>query len=135
MIWRISLRRAPTRTSSTSRPFVFTRRELRPVLLGEAAQVGHAHARVRLLALALRMSCPGPGVLFVTIGSTFGSKNIGLSRVSNCSTDSLGCVGNAAPAAPDALAAAASACGVSFSTNFRAVRLLYGPVLIQNSLV
>jgi hypothetical protein len=32
-------------------------------------------------------------------------------------------------------AAAANAAGVHVKTNFRAVRLLYGPVLIQNSFV
>ena len=34
----------------------------------------------RLLALDVRMSFPGPGFLLVTIGSTFGSKNIGSRR-------------------------------------------------------
>ena len=43
--------------------------------------------------------------------------------------------GNVAPAFSAACAAAANASGVHFSTNFRAVRLLYGPVLIQNSFV
>ncbi len=39
------------------------------------------------------------------------------------------------PSPPRACAAAANCSGVHFSTNFRAVRLLYGPVLIQNSFV
>jgi hypothetical protein len=70
------------------------------------------------------MSLPGPGVLLVTLGSTFGSKNIGPSRVSSRSTDSLGCVGKVAPALAADFAAADNACGVSFNTNLRAVRLL-----------
>ena len=82
------------------------------------------------------MSFPAGGVLLVTIGSTFGSKNIGCSRASSWSSVSPSFereVRRRAVAA--ACAAAASAPGVHFSTNFRAVRLLYGPVLIQNSFV
>ena len=89
----------------------------------------------KLFALARRMSLPGPGVLFVTIGSTFASKNIGPRRANIASTNSPWRVANVAPAAEAARAAAASACGVTASTNLRAVRLSYGPLLIQKSLV
>src|SRR4029453_16770096 len=89
----------------------------------------------KLLALDARMSLPGPGVLLVTIGSTEASKNIGCSPLSTPSSDSLFFNGNFAPPFCAAAAAAANASGVVFSTNLRAVRLLYGPVLIQNNLV
>ena len=81
------------------------------------------------------MSLPGPGFLLVTIGSTFGSKNIGSRRLRRASSDSPGRVGNVAPDFSAVCAAVAKACGVIFSTNLRDVRLLYGPLLIQNSFV
>ena len=49
------------------------------------------------MALACRMSLPGPGVLLVTIGSTVGSKNIGCSRASIASSDSPAGGANVAP--------------------------------------
>src|SRR5688500_11567829 len=89
----------------------------------------------RLFALAVRMSLPGPGVLLVTIGSPLRSKNIGCRRASIASSDSPCRVAKVARDCADALTAAANASGVVLSTNLRAVRLLYGPLLIQNSLV
>ena len=89
----------------------------------------------RLFALASRMSLPGPGALFVTMGSKSASKNIGDSRASIASRDSPGGVATVAPAWTAALTAAVNAAGVALSTNLRAVRLLYGPLLTQNSFV
>ena len=71
------------------------------------------------------------GVLVVTDGSTVPSKNIGFSRSSSPASDSPFRNGNDAPFAAAACAAAANCSGVHVRTNFRAVRLLYGPVLIQ----
>ena len=51
------------------------------------------------------------------------------------SSDSPGGVANVAPFFAAWAAAAANASGVQVSTNLRAVRLLYGPVLSQKSLV
>ena len=73
------------------------------------------------------MSLPGPGVLFVTIGSTPGSKNIGRSRFSSASSGPRPVAEIPAPFFAAVFAAAANASGVHFSTNLRAVRLLYGP--------
>ena len=78
----------------------------------------------RLFALDDRMSLPGPGVLFVTIGSTPASKNAGFSRASIASSDSPPGPAMAAPFFTAVFAAAAKASGVHLSTNFRAVRLL-----------
>jgi hypothetical protein len=89
----------------------------------------------RLLALAVRMSRPAPGVLLVTIGSTAASKNIGCSRASIASSDSPADAGNTAPFCAACFTAAANAWGVVCSTNLREVMLLYWPLLIQNSLV
>jgi len=51
------------------------------VLFGEALQIGDRDgAGVEVVALAWSMSAPGGGALFVTIGSTFGSKNIFFDR-------------------------------------------------------
>jgi hypothetical protein len=77
-----------------------------------------------LFALAVRMSWPAGGVFAVTIGSTFGSKNIGVSRAINCSGVSPPRTGKAAPACAAARTAAVSASGVQVRTNLRAVRLL-----------
>jgi hypothetical protein len=81
------------------------------------------------------MSLPGPGVLLVTIASNSTSKNQRSRRASMPSSVSPARSGNLAPFRPAAAAAAANASGVAFSTNLRAVRLLYAPVLIQNSFV
>jgi hypothetical protein len=88
-----------------------------------------------LFALSARMSFPAPGVLFVTMGSKLASKKSGFIRPSMASSDSPSFNGNLAPAFCAEAAAAANASGVHFSTNLRAVRLLYGPVLSQNSFV
>ena len=88
-----------------------------------------------MFALVVRMSLPGPGVLLVTSGPTAGSKKIGCSLASSASSVSPFADGNFAPAFAAAFAAAANACGVHFSTNFRAVRLLNGPVFSQKSFV
>ena len=90
----------------------------------------------RLFALAARMSCPAGGVLLVTIGSTAGSKNSGSSRVKQPLERLASLQREHAPrlSAPRR-AAAANASGVHVSTNLLAVRLLYGPLLIQNSFV
>jgi hypothetical protein len=63
------------------------------------------------------MSLPGPGVLFVTIGSKFGSKKSGCIRDSIASSVSPALTGNRAPACWAARAAAAKACGVHWTTN------------------
>src|SRR5436189_1307836 len=89
----------------------------------------------RLLALAVRISFPGGGVLLVTVGSTAASKNIGFNRARRASSVSPRSSGRCAPFACAARAAAANASGVHLSTNFCAVRLLYGPVFNQNSFV
>ncbi len=88
-----------------------------------------------MFALAVRMSLPAGGVLAVTIGSTARSKNIGFNRFNSCSSVSPPVVGKTAPDFAAACAAAANASGVQVNTNFCAVRLLYGPVFNQNSLV
>ena len=90
----------------------------------------------RLFALDARMSLPAPGVLFVTIGSNVASKNIGLQAGSSA-------VSVSPPARPGMprrwrrgrRRRRSKAAGVHFSTNLRAVRLLYGPVFSQNSFV
>ena len=77
------------------------------------------------------MSRPAPGVLFVTTASYDGSNSIGDRRSSSASGLSV----NVAPARAAACIAPASSSRERFKTNFRAVRLLKGPVLIQNSFV
>ena len=82
------------------------------------------------------MSLPPSGVFCVTIGSKVASKNIGRSRVSSASRRlARSASAKVAPFFAAWAAAAANASGVQVSTNLRAVRLLYGPVLIQKSLV
>ncbi len=82
------------------------------------------------------MSRPGPGVLLVTTDSNSRSKNgrsqpfqqvAGRTRRRRS--------GSRAPFATADATAAESASGVKAGTNLRAVRLLNGPVLIQNSFV
>ena len=83
----------------------------------------------RLFALAVRMSLPGGGALFVTIGSTLGSKNIGCRRASIASSDSPFCVANVAPAACAALAAAANASGVDLQHELPRGEVVVGAVV------
>jgi hypothetical protein len=68
------------------------------------------------------MSCPAAS--WPWIGSTAGSKNIGLSRVSIASSDSPAGGVTTAPPATAALTAVAKAAGGNCMTNFCAVRLL-----------
>src|SRR6476646_10811049 len=77
------------------------------------------------------MSCSGGGVLLVTDGSTVASKKSGSSRASSASSVSPGCCGNRAPPAAASWTARAKASRAQGSTNLRAVRLLYGLVLIH----
>ncbi len=69
------------------------------------------------------------------MGSNVASKKSGCIRFKSASSVSPDFSGNFAPAFCAALAAAANWSGVVFTTNLRAVRLLYGPVFSQNSLV
>jgi hypothetical protein len=73
--------------------------------------------------------------LLVTNGSRAESKNIGANRSTRPSIVSLRRLGNVAPLRSAWRTASRSAEGSSRSKNFLAVRLLYGPVLIQNSFV
>ena len=97
----------------------------------------HRHADVEVVGAGLaRMSLPGPGVLFVTIGSKSGSKNIGRSR-SSSAVERLARPrsGNRPRPRSRPRPRRPAPPGCTSSTNFRAVRWLYGPVLSQNSLV
>jgi hypothetical protein len=112
-----------------------TRREFRPYFSVNRSRSASVTPEYRLLALPASMSPPGPGFRLVTIGSTFASKNIGRSRARVASTDSPGAPGTVAPFFVAVFTASANAWGEMFSTNLRDVRLLYGPLFSQNSLV
>ena len=88
----------------------------------------------RLLALAVRMSCPAGGFLLVTIGSNDASNSTGARRSTSPSTVSPSRNGKRAPAAAAARAAAVNASRGRSITNLRAVSEWYGPVWIHTSL-
>src|SRR6266545_870116 len=81
------------------------------------------------------MSRPAPGVLHVTSGSKSGSRNIGANSRMSEAIDAWPSSENRAPCRAADCAAATNWSNDSRSTNLRAVRLLYGPLLIQNSFV
>ena len=76
-----------------------------------------------------------PGVLWVTIGSKSGSKNMRANRSTRVATVSPGSSFKSAPFRTAISAASITRLRSRLSRNLRAVRLLYGPVLIQNSFV
>jgi hypothetical protein len=88
-----------------------------------------------LFALEVSMSWPGSGLLLVTTGSTLGSENKGATRSTNSLIVSCVRSGKRAPSCSAATIAEPSSSRDRPSTNFRAVWLLYGPLLIQNSFV
>ncbi len=75
------------------------------------------------------MSLPGPGFLLVTIGSTFGSKNIGSRRLRRASSDSPCRVGKVAPDFSAVCAAVAKACGVIFMHELARRQVVIGAVV------